>query len=164
MKFDDDKEKTFSKKNGKSISDLENYLYDHINRSSQPMTVINSGNKLGQKKTILLIDDDEDMREIGRKIIQSAGYNFLSATNGNEGLDFILQHKPDLILLDFMMPGMTGAEVFQRLIGSQRYKHLATTPVIMLTAKSEYEVDRSALFEMGLSAFLINTICLSSLY
>jgi len=145
----------FSVKNEKDISDLENFLYDHIYKSGQAMSLVNTIGHRTSKKRILLIDDDPDMREIGRKIIISAGYDFISANDGLEGLDYILKYKPDLILLDFMMPGMNGAEVFQRLVTSQRFRHLSDTPVIMLTAKAEYEIDRSALFEMGLSAFLI---------
>ena len=155
MDIRDDTVSKFSIKNGKSISDLENLLHDHIYKSGQTMSLVNSRGHQTNKKNILLIDDDPDMREIGRKIIISAGYDFISSSNGLEGLDFILKYKPDLILLDFMMPGMNGADVFKRLVTSQRFRHLADTPVIMLTAKSEYEVDRSALFEMGLSAFLI---------
>ncbi len=107
------------------------------------------------RKTILLIDDDQDMREIGRKIIEAAGYNYLEASNGKYGLDYILKYRPDLILLDYMMPRMSGAEVFQELITNPEYRHFSDTPVIMLTAKSEYNVDRNRLFEMGLSAFLV---------
>jgi PleD family two-component response regulator len=113
--------------NRKSITDLENFISDHIYRSSQPIASFAIGPKSSNKKTILLIDDDPDMIEIGRKIIVSAGYNFISASNGQEGLDFILKYKPDLILLDYMMPLMNGADVFQRLVTSQRYKHLSDT-------------------------------------
>jgi len=154
---DDDKRKGehFYQKNQKSIHDLENYLYDHIYKSSKSMSLVNSAGDRNTKKMILLIDDDTDMIEVGRKIIISAGYNFISAKDGLEGIDFILKYKPDLILLDYVMPGMDGAEVFQRLVTNQRFRHLSDTPVIMLTGKNDYEIDRSALFEMGLSAFLI---------
>lgn len=108
-----------------------------------------------KRKTVLLIDDDQDMREIGRKIIEAAGYNFFEASNGQQGLEMILAYKPDLILLDYMMPRMSGAEMFQELISSPLYRPRSDTPVIMLTAKSEYDVDRNRLFELGLSAFLV---------
>jgi len=65
------------------------------------------------RKTVLLIDDDPDMREIGKKIITGAGYNFIEASNGKEGLEKILKQRPDLILLDYMMPTMSGDEVFE---------------------------------------------------
>jgi len=107
------------------------------------------------RKTVLLIDDDPDMREIGKKIITGAGYNFIEASNGKEGLEKILKQRPDLILLDYMMPTMSGDEVFEELISSPQYRTRAEIPVIMLTAKSEFGVDRNRLFEMGLSAFLV---------
>lgn len=147
--------KRFYIKDRKGVNDLENFINDHIYKSSQSSSSFNLNDQSGSRKTILLIDDDPDMIEIGRKIIVSAGYNFISTSNGQEGLDFILKHKPDLILLDYVMPGLNGAEVFERLVTSQRYKHLANTPVIMLTAKSEYDINRAALFEMGLAAFLV---------
>jgi PAS domain S-box-containing protein len=145
----------FTIKDRKSITDLENFISDHIYRSSQTVAPLTLNPRSANKKTILLIDDDPDMIEIGRKIIVSAGYNFISAANGQEGLDFILKYKPDLILLDYMMPVMNGAEVFNRLVTSQRYKHLSDTPVIMITAQTEFDIDRTSLFEMGLAAFLI---------
>lgn len=155
MQLQQKSKQLFAIKDSKSIKDLENFINDHIYRSSQIIAPLTINNKSNNKKTILLIDDDPDMIEIGRKIIVTAGYNFLSASDGQEGLDFILKYKPDLILLDYMMPGMNGAEVFQRLVTSQRYKHLADTPVIMITAQTEYDIDRTSLFEMGLAAFLI---------
>jgi len=142
-------------KDRNNVKDLENYISDHIYRSSQIVTPTFLMNKTPHKKTILLVDDDDDMIEIGRKIVASAGYHFLSASSGQEGLDFILKYKPDLILLDYMMPDMNGAEVFHRLVSSQRYKHLADTPVIMITAQAESDIDRTSLFEMGLASFLV---------
>jgi len=145
----------FAIKDQKSIRDLENFISDHTYRSSQVLASTLPSNRSAHKKTILLIDDDPDMLEIGRKIIVSAGYHFISAANGQEGLDFILKYKPDLILLDYKMPDLSGADVFHRLLTSQRYKHLADTPVIMITAQTEFDIDRTSLFEMGLASFLL---------
>lgn len=145
----------FAIKDQKSIRDLENFISDHTYRSSQVLGSPLPSNRSAHKKTILLIDDDPDMLEIGRKIIVSAGYHFISAANGQEGLDFILKYKPDLILLDYKMPDLSGADVFHRLLTSQRYKHLADTPVIMITAQTEFDIDRTSLFEMGLASFLL---------
>ncbi|MDW7680810.1 MAG: PAS domain S-box protein, partial [bacterium] len=147
--------KTSSVQDRKGVDDLKNFINDHIYKSSQSAMPLRWNEKTGTKRTILLIDDDKDMVEIGRKIIVSAGYHFISTANGNDGLDYILKYRPDLILLDYVMPGITGAEVFERLVTSQRYKHLSQTPVIMLTAKSEYDINRATLFEMGLAAFLV---------
>ncbi|NOZ60417.1 MAG: PAS domain S-box protein [Calditrichaeota bacterium] len=147
--------KNFSLRHRDGIDDLENFINDHIYKSSRSAVPFKVSDEANEKKTILLIDDDADMIDIGRKIIVSAGYNFISARDGQEGLDYVLKYKPDLILLDYVMPGMNGAEVFQRLVTGQRFRHLGRTPVIMLTAKSEYDLNRTALFEMGLSAFLV---------
>ncbi|MBN1153925.1 PAS domain S-box protein [candidate division KSB1 bacterium] len=157
MNVDDNKGKgeQFHQKNEKSLHDIENYIFDHIYKSGRSLSLNSTTADRDNKKMILLIDDDPDMIEVGRKIIISAGYNFLSAKDGLEGIDFILKYKPDLILLDYMMPGIDGVEVFQRLVTNQRFRHLSDTPVIMLTAKNDYELDRGSLFEMGLSAFLI---------
>ena len=147
--------KKFIIKDQQSVSDLKNFINDHRYRSSQTAAKLNSIKQSGAKKTILLIDDDLDMIEIGRKIIISAGYNFLSTVSGEEGLDFILKYKPDLILLDYVMPNMDGVQVFEKLTANQQFRHLSGTPVIMLTAKSELEIDRTSLFERGLAAFLM---------
>ncbi len=147
--------RNFSLRHREGIDDLENFINDHIYKTSRTAAQLKISDQVGPKKTILLIDDDVDMIEIGRKIIVSAGYNFIAASNGQEGLDFILKYKPDLILLDYVMPGMNGAEVFQHLVTSRRFRHLSHTPVIMLTAKREYDINRAELFEMGLSAFLV---------
>ncbi|MCK5739270.1 PAS domain S-box protein, partial [bacterium] len=106
-------------------------------------------------KKVLVIDDDQDMREISRRIIESAGYQFMEATNGRDGLEQILEQRPDLVLLDFVMPVLNGEQVFIELVTSPRYRECAATPVIMLTGKSQYEVDTNRLFERGLSAFLV---------
>ena len=82
MQLQQKSRQSFSTQNRKSITDLENFISDHIYRSSQTVAPLAIGPKSANKKTILLIDDDPDMIEIGRKIIVSAGYNFISASNG----------------------------------------------------------------------------------
>ena len=119
-----------------------------------PMNEVFRKNVRNPKK-VLIIDDDQDMREISQRVIESAGYQFMEATNGREGLEMILDQHPDLVLLDFVMPALNGEQVFIELVTSPRYRECSATPVIMLTAKSHYDVDRNRLFEMGLSAFLV---------
>ena len=106
-------------------------------------------------KTILLIDDDQDMLEIGRRMITRAGYNYISASGGKEGLEKILTEKPDLIILDLMMPEMNGDEVFKELVTNEKYAERKDTPVIMLTARTDEFSDQTRLFEMGLAAWLV---------
>jgi len=105
-------------------------------------------------RSILMIDDDPDQREITRKIIQANGYEFAEASTGEEGLRALLQSRPDLVLLDYMMPGMSGAEVLQELVGNPTYKGISETPVIMLTAKMRHDVNQARLFQMGLRMYL----------
>ncbi len=91
-------------------------------------------NEKTQKKKILIVDDEYSIREL---VALSLGntYEILKAENGEKAL-FLAQQKPDLIILDIMMPGMSGYEVCYKL------KHNPTTkeiPIIMLTAKHQME-------------------------
>jgi PAS domain S-box-containing protein len=106
-------------------------------------------------KIILVIDDDPDQRAIAQKILTGAGYDFLEATSGADGLHALLEKKPDLVLLDYVMPHMSGAEVLQELASNPAYRSVSETPVIMLTAKRmRQDVDYTRLFQLGLSMYL----------
>ncbi|NOY76505.1 MAG: PAS domain S-box protein [Calditrichaeota bacterium] len=111
--------------------------------------------KIHQKKSILLIDDDPDMQDIGRIIIRKAGYNFIEARNAEEGFEKIQSHHPNLVLLDYMMPEMRGDEFFNRFVTDEKYRRFRDIPIIMLTARGDNGIDRVSMFEKGLAAFLI---------
>lgn len=107
------------------------------------------------RKTILLIDDDADQRDIIRKILATNGYNFLEAASGEEGLRTIVAQRPHLILLDYLMPGMNGAEVLQELVTNPEYRAAGDTPIVMLTAaRLRQEMNQARLFQLGLRMFL----------
>ena len=91
---------------------------------------------MNNKKTIMVVDDNPDIITIVRTILEGKGYGVLSATSGPELLDLLKTQKPDLIILDIMMPEMDGLEVLTRLKG---LTETATIPVILLTAKVQYE-------------------------
>lgn len=91
---------------------------------------------MDNKKTVMVVDDNPDIITIVRTILEGKGYNVLSATSGPELLDLLKTQKPDLIILDIMMPEMDGLEVLTRLKGMTE---TATIPVILLTAKVQYE-------------------------
>ena len=91
---------------------------------------------MNNKKTIMVVDDNPDIITIVRTILEGKGYGVLSATSGQELLDMLKSEKPDLIILDIMMPEMDGLEVLSRLKG---LTETATIPVILLTAKVQYE-------------------------
>lgn len=106
-------------------------------------------------RTILFIDDDDAMLEVGRVILRNAGYNVLPATSGPEGLKALLEKRPDLILLDYMMPGMNGYEFFTEMMQNPKFKAVRDIPVILLTAASHEDIERQEFFDLGLSACLL---------
>src|ERR1700761_8671146 len=90
------------------------------------------------KGTILVIDDEKDLIELVRYNLEKEGYDVIAANDGQSGLDVIKKHRPELVMLDLMMPGIDGLQVCQNLRADQR---TGRTPVIMLTAKAT-EADR----------------------
>ena len=84
--------------------------------------------------TILVIDDEVDILDLLEMILELEGYCVITAGDGNQGLQLAKTHRPDLILLDLMMPGMDGYAVVEML---KAKPDLATIPVIMLTALAQ---------------------------
>ena len=88
-------------------------------------------------KKILIIDDEEDLSFFVKANLELAGaYEVIVTANGKTGIKAAIQHKPDLILLDIMMPKMNGFEVLEKLKGEHE---TLSIPVIMLTAKGDDE-------------------------
>ncbi|MBD8095419.1 EAL domain-containing response regulator [Pseudomonas fluorescens] len=100
--------------------------------------------------TLLIVDDEPQVRKLLETLLQHEGYQTLTASSGEEALQLVAQHPPDLILLDIMMPGMDGYEVASQLKGNAA---TANIPIIMLTALSESEARISGL-ETGAEEFL----------
>ena len=102
-------------------------------------------------KKILLIDDEDDIRTIIRISLETiGGFEVLLAGGGEEGLEVSARDKPDLILLDVMMPGLDGPATLKRL---KRNPTSADIPVVFLTAKAQQmELDR--LKDMGAEGVL----------
>jgi len=113
-----------------------------------------TGSPAKAKRRVLLIDDDPNMHELCRHYIEKAGYEFLSAYNGNQGLQLARQGAADLILLDFMMPDRDGFAVFQEFMTQEEYHHVRQVPVVMLTAYNDHDRKR-ALIEMGLKMYIV---------
>ena len=86
------------------------------------------------KHRILIVDDEVSIRDMLSLALEAAGFNVLQAENAQLGHAAIIDHQPDLVLLDWMMPGTTGLELFRRL---KRDELTAQIPIIMLTAKAE---------------------------
>jgi len=89
-------------------------------------------------KSILCIEDETEMIDLMRLILGRRGYEVRGAASGIEGLKMIRAEKPDLILLDLMMPEMDGWEVYQQLKAEEKTKSI---PVIVVTAKAQ-SIDR----------------------
>src|SRR5438067_1930834 len=100
---------------------------------------------MARRKKILVVDDERDLVELIALNLQRSGYEYLLAHDGNTGLEMARKQSPDLIVLDLMMPGMSGQDVAARLKGDPS---TASIPILMLTAKSE-ETDIIVGLSMG---------------
>ncbi len=98
-------------------------------------------------ETILLIEDDATLRELLAAQLHSAGYRTREAADGTIGLRLAAEVASDLIVLDVMMPGMSGWEVCERIRAKSR------VPIILLTAKSE-ELDKLRGFRLGVDDYV----------
>lgn len=81
---------------------------------------------------ILIVDDEPDFTQLLKKRLEKNGYQVSIAVNGNEGLIKIKDERPDLILLDILMPGKDGYTMLQEMKGDER---ISKTPVIIVTAR-----------------------------
>jgi CheY-like chemotaxis protein len=86
---------------------------------------------MGASKTILIVDDEPDVLKVLQARLKANGYQVLTAGGGQEGLKAAKRDRPDLLILDLMMPDMEGGEVAQRLLEDENTKSI---PVIFLTA------------------------------
>lgn len=94
------------------------------------------------KRTILIVDDEKPIVDILVYNLQKEGYDTLEARDGEEGVKIALEKKPDLILLDIMLPKMDGLAVCKRI------RHSLNIPILMLSAKDE-EIDKILGLELG---------------
>ena len=99
---------------------------------------------------ILIIDDDVDTLRLVGLMLQRQGYQISAATNGEQGLSKALEEKPDIILLDVMMPDLDGYEVTRRL---RKNPTTQSTPILMFTAKTQLD-DKVTGFEVGVDDYL----------
>ncbi len=100
---------------------------------------------------VLVADDDPDVRDILRSILEPAGFGVNEAENGELALQAIRAHPPDLLLIDYMMPGLTGPQVCEQLRQDTLLRHV---PIIMLTGKSELQ-DKVLGINAGVDDYLV---------
>ncbi|CAG0936619.1 Alkaline phosphatase synthesis transcriptional regulatory protein PhoP [Thermoflexales bacterium] len=107
-------------------------------------------------KKILIVDDDPDIVRLLAAALREAGYASLSAASAIEGLRALFNERPNLILLDVMMPGMDGWEM------AARVRELSDVPLIMVTAKDS-EVDKLRGFNLGIDDYVTKPFSLLEL-
>jgi len=86
---------------------------------------------------ILLIDDDPDIHSVVRQVLEAKSYQVISAYDGFEGLKKVVEERPDLIILDVIMPGKHGFDVCHELKTDEKYHFFSDIPVLMLTVYPE---------------------------
>jgi signal transduction histidine kinase len=101
--------------------------------------------------TILLADDETHLRTLVRTTLEDPSYRIVEASTGTAALELARRERPDLVVLDLMMPGLTGLEVLQRL---RVDPDTARVPVVMLTATGQ-EKDRTRALQLGADAYLV---------
>lgn len=98
------------------------------------------------KQTILVVDDERDLLDLIEYNLKKEGFKVLKAENGEEGISKAKEHRPDLILLDIMMPKMDGLEAVEIM---RKDDELKKTPIIFLTARSDEKTEIDGLNKGG---------------
>ena len=100
-------------------------------------------------QTILVIDDDENLRDTIAVMLEQEGFRAVMAGDGRTGFDKAITMKPDLVLVDLRLPGMSGVEICKQLRAGQ-----VKTPIIVLSAAGD-EVDKVLLLEIGADDYVV---------
>lgn len=106
--------------------------------------------KKNDKKRILLVEDEKDMAYAVTLQLEAKGYEVITASDGREGLDKARAKKPDLIILDLMLPKIDGYKVCRMLKFDNKYK---TIPIILFTARAQ-DSDKKIGKEVGADAYI----------
>ena len=102
-----------------------------------------------QSISVLVVDDDPNIRKLILLALKRDGYSFLEAPNGKEALDIMRAERPDVVVLDLMMPVVSGWEVLRERAADEELKQI---PVIVVSANREPEVAKAV--DAGICAFL----------
>jgi two-component system alkaline phosphatase synthesis response regulator PhoP len=111
------------------------------------------------KQTILVVDDEQDLLDLIEYNLKKEGYNVLKAENGIQGLEMAKEHKPNLVLLDIMMPKLDGIQVCEKMRANPDLKPI---PVIFLTARSDEKTEVEGL-DIGADDFITKPISTTKL-
>jgi len=110
--------------------------------------------------TLLIIDNDESVRQLLAAYFTEKGYEVLTAVDGLDGVNQALRHRPDVIICDIIMPQMHGFEVLETLHG---HRDLGEPIIVVVSAKA-YKPDRDRALEMGADAYFVKPFDLRQLY
>jgi len=103
---------------------------------------------------ILIVEDNEKNRKLLRDVLQFKGYHTIEAEMGEDGVTLAAEHKPDLILMDYQLPGIDGIEAFRRIRNAPGTAHI---PIVAVTASAMPEEARK-MKEAGFDGFLTKPI------
>jgi DNA-binding response OmpR family regulator len=103
-----------------------------------------------KKKKLLIVEDEKDLVEMVKFRLEASGYEATTAYDGQEGLDKAHKEKPDLIILDIMLPKLDGYKVCRLLKFDEKYKNI---PIIMFTARAQ-ESDKKTGEDVGADAYI----------
>ncbi|MGV3709774.1 MAG: putative bifunctional diguanylate cyclase/phosphodiesterase [Gemmatimonas sp.] len=107
-------------------------------------------NSFARPRLILLVEDDRSVRSMAKRSLENASYRVVAASDGQAGYDAFIEHRPDLVLLDVVMPHMSGFEVFRAI---RAMPAGATTPILMMTSLDDVESIHEA-FAAGATDFV----------
>ncbi len=105
------------------------------------------------KKRILIVEDNPTFQKMLKLRLESNGYNVIAVSDGLEGLNTARKERPDLIILDLMLPGMNGHQIARLLKFDNRFRNI---PIIMLTSR-DLDEDASLAKQCGADAFIVKT-------
>ena len=105
---------------------------------------------MSNKKTILIVDDEPDIVETLKFLVESEGFECLTAFDGEKALKLVKEKRPDLVILDIMLPKINGYKVSRLLKFDSKYKDI---PILMVTAKTQEE-DRLLGEETGSDEYI----------
>ncbi|HKI52729.1 MAG TPA: response regulator [Anaerolineales bacterium] len=106
------------------------------------------------QKTVFIIEDEEDAAELFSEMMRVSGFRVLTTSKGKPAISMMTEDKPDLVLLDIMMPEISGLDILRQM---QRDPNLSDIPVIVLTAKS-MPADIKNGMEAGASTYLTKPV------
>ena len=111
---------------------------------------------MAARAKLLVVDDDETLREAVEAYLSGADYEVVTASNGIEGLQKMYEHRPGLVMLDVMMPELDGLETCRRI------REISKVPIIFLTARGQ-ETDKVRGLEMGADDYVVKPFSLREL-